>query len=285
MTTAQNTRGLPWRHLRSALFTLRAGHRYVYDEPVRHVRERLIVNPPPEHGDQRCVASAVTVSTDATIDTNTDHFGNVVTRIAVPYVVKDVEFVSTATVERSTHGPLPAFGPVDDFLDPTPLTLPDDALAAVARTLAIDGDTGIELARRIGNFVHRSLAYRRGTTRVTTTAAQAWMAKEGVCQDLAHVTIALCRLNGLPARYVSGILASTNTTSHAWVEVAVQRNGEVVAIAIDPTHDRQPHLGYITVAVGRDYADVAPTQGTYVGGAKSVLTVERNVEVLMAEGD
>jgi transglutaminase-like putative cysteine protease len=285
MTTAQNTRGLPWRRLRSALFAVRAVHRYVYDEPVRYVRERLIVNPPPEHGDQRCVASTVTVSTASTVDTNNDHFGNVVTRIAVPYVVSDVEFVSTATVERSAHGPLPAFGPVIDFLEPTPLTKPDGELAAVARTLAADSVTGIELAQRIGSFVHRSLTYQRGATRVTTTASQAWSARQGVCQDLAHVTIALCRLNGLPARYVSGLLASTSATSHAWVEVAVEREGELVAIAIDPTHDRRPHLGYITVAVGRDYADVAPTQGTYVGGAKSVLTVERNVEVLMAEAD
>ena len=99
-----------------------------------------------------------------------------------------------------------------------------------------------------------------------------------MCQDYAHLMLAVCRAAGVPARYVSGHLTGEGG-SHAWVEILeVERPGdEAVAIGFDPTHDRPVDDRYLTVAVGRDYADVAPTSGTFHGRARGELTITKVV--------
>jgi transglutaminase-like putative cysteine protease len=85
--------------------------------------------------------------------------------------------------------------------------------------------------------------------------------------------LALCRLCDLPARYVSGHLLGEGGT-HAWVDVLLP---EAVAVAFDPTHGREVSLSYVTVAVGRDYRDVAPTSGSYTASFKGQLSSQRRV--------
>jgi len=92
------------------------------------------------------------------------------------------------------------------------------------------------------------------------------------------VMLAMCRLLGVPARYVSGHLVGQGGT-HAWVEVLVPRGATAAALAFDPCHGRRAGNSYVTVAVGRDYADVAPTSGTYVGAPGGTLTGTREVSV------
>jgi transglutaminase-like putative cysteine protease len=150
------------------------------------------------------------------------------------------------------------------FLSPSPLTRPDDRLRQAARELR-DGPGGRSLGERICAWTNSALFYDGDATDVWTTAADALALGRGVCQDYAHVMLALCRLCLLPARYVSGHLRGEGGT-HAWVEVLVAADGTAggaEAMALDPTHARTPGVGYVTVAVGRDYGDVAPTSGTY----------------------
>jgi transglutaminase-like putative cysteine protease len=90
--------------------------------------------------------------------------------------------------------------------------------------------------------------------------------------------IALCRAIGLPARYVSGHLLGEGGT-HAWVEVIVANAAGARAVAFDPCHGRRAGRDYLTVATGRDYSDVAPTSGTYVGAARGTLTATKRVDV------
>jgi transglutaminase-like putative cysteine protease len=113
-------------------------------------------------------------------------------------------------------------------------------------------------------------------TTVETTAAEALALSHGVCQDYAHIMLALCRLCDLPARYVSGHLLGEGGT-HAWVDVLLPAPSEAVAVAFDPTHGREVGLSYVTVAVGRDYRDVAPTSGSYKATYKGRLSSERRV--------
>ncbi len=121
---------------------------------------------------------------------------------------------------------------------PSRLTRPDDALRAVADEALASGARGLELADLLGRRVHDHFTYEWGVTTVETTAAEAWALERGVCQDYAHCMLALCRLCGLPARYVSGHLLGEGGT-HAWVEVLVQaEDGAVRAVPFDPTHDR-----------------------------------------------
>ena len=127
------------------------------------------------------------------------------------------------------------------------------------------------------------MTYETGATDVETLAEEALAAGHGVCQDFAHVMIGLCRLKGIPARYVSGYLfdrsagGNGGTASHAWVDVFDPERGWV---SLDPTHDREQTNCYVRVGVGRDYADVPPTRGVYKGKAREELEVAVRIREL-----
>jgi transglutaminase-like putative cysteine protease len=129
--------------------------------------------------------------------------------------------------------------------------------------------------------VHGAIAYEYGVTSIHTTAAEALAGGRGVCQDSAHIMLALCHLLGLPARYVSGHLIGQGGT-HAWVEVLARRDDRAIALPFDPCNGVPASARYLTVATGRDYSDVAPTSGTYLGPAGGHLTTERRLAVLAA---
>jgi transglutaminase-like putative cysteine protease len=159
----------------------------------------------------------------------------------------------------------------------TELTRPDRHMARNGADLARSA-SGERLAELICSWTHSALEYGYGATTVRTTAAEALTVGRGVCQDLAHVMIAVCRSAALPARYVSGHLVGEGG-SHAWVEVLLDDGKGTSAIAFDPTHDRRTDSRYLTVAIGRDYADVAPTSGTFEGACSSTLTSTKRLVV------
>lgn len=130
--------------------------------------------------------------------------------------------------------------------------------------------------RRLGGHIYRTFAYKPKTTGVNTRANDALKLRMGVCQDFAHVHLGLCRSLGIPARYVSGYFFNTTRrpreieASHAWIEAYVPGHGWA---AYDPTHDRVADDRYVKVAVGRDYADIRPVNGTYRGAPTRSLRV------------
>ncbi|MGH9190800.1 MAG: transglutaminase family protein [Acidimicrobiales bacterium] len=126
-------------------------------------------------------------------------------------------------------------------------------------------------------WVGDRLRYERGTTDVTTTAADALRLGVGVCQDYAHLALSALRGLGIPARYVSGYLhpdpdaevgAVVEGQSHAWVEAWLG-----TWLGLDPTHGGGVGERHVVVARGRDYADVLPLKGVYHGGPSEALTV------------
>ena len=264
-------------------YRIEQGFRYDYDAPVEAVRQRLVVVPPARHGDAHRRAHRVAV-TGATSRRRTrrDAAGNTIIRVEAARVERTVEFRISAIVERVRgDGPpvLPASALTDPRLvRPTRLTAPDDRLRELAASLE-RGTGGLDLAMRICAAVHAAVTYEYGVTTVETTAAEALAGGRGVCQDTAHLMLALCHLVGLPARYVSGHLLGQGGT-HAWVEVLVPDSGAAVAVPFDPCHGRRADSRYVTVATGRDYADVAPTSGTYVGEPGGRLTTSRQVGVI-----
>lgn len=133
--------------------------------------------------------------------------------------------------------------------------------------LAIDATQGQtdawQAALSIMRFVKNYITYTPLATGVHTPVREVLGLRRGVCQDFAHVTIALCRCLQIPALYVSGYLATESASAtHAWMEVFIPGIGWR---ALDPTHDRQTNENYIKIAVGRDYNDVPPVRGTYRG--------------------
>ena len=136
-----------------------------------------------------------------------------------------------------------------------------------------------QAALALMRFVHTHLRYETASTHVHTHMKDVLTQRSGVCQDFAHVLIGLCRVMKIPARYVSGYLATESASAtHAWMEVLIPGVGWR---SLDPTHNCQPGESYVKIAVGRDYADVAPISGHYAGNTGRSLEVSvqiRSVE-------
>jgi transglutaminase-like putative cysteine protease len=293
---------------------LRVSHSldYRYPHPVRDVLTRLRLFPPASRGWQRLVAARERWAPPPTASSRfADAHGNAVIELRHEKVWEHLTLVVDFEIEnaalyapdhRVVPQPVPAAEhdagaatpPPDRFLEATPLTAPDDALERCAWEpwAAAPGppDEPLDLAFALCRAVFQAMHYAPGTTTVQTAAAAAWAQKRGVCQDYAHVLLALCRSRGLPARYVSGFLPGEGAM-HAWVEVyappppghnesAFPRDAAVVGDArrrgggwfgLDPTHDRWTNERYVAVAVGRDYADISPASGTFLGPGPGTL--------------
>ena len=259
---------------------------YSYDEPITSLRQRLVVVPPPRHGNQHRQSHRVEVAgTAARRVWRRDTHGNTVVDLHAHRVERAVEFRVTVQVERIRRDG-PTLLPAEALRDPrllraTRLTAPDDRLRELAADLATGGDP-VELAERICGAVHVAIGYEHGVTSVATTAAAALAVGRGVCQDSAHVMLALCHLVGLPARYVSGHLLGEDGGTHCWVEVVVPAGDAAMAVPFDPCNNRRAGFGYVTVATGRDYHDVAPTSGCYMGTPNNTLATRHRVSVVAA---
>jgi transglutaminase-like putative cysteine protease len=266
-----------------ASYLVRQTFRYVYPQPISDLSHRLIVIPPERFGDQRRLSHQVSVALEgARVESGSDRFGNVVFDVFASRVPDAIEFTAEVNVERQAAQPnrLPDGWLADGYLlEPSRLTEADERIMRAADDLAGAGEWGLPLADRINDWVYQSMTYKHGVTGVRTTAAEALAVGAGVCQDYAHVMLAVCRTCGLPSRYVSGHLLGQGGT-HAWVEVVLPTRdgtGDAIAHAFDPTHASRGGLGYVTVAVGADYSDVAPTSGYYRSGAPGSLTATKKV--------
>ncbi len=266
-------------------FLLRQRFCYAYDGPVTDLDHRLVVVPRSRHGNARRRLHSLDVSSSrARTTTSRDRFGNVTTRIRIAEVPEPMCFEVAAIVERV--GPvvddlLPVSALADPrLLDATSRTAADEQIRAVAYEHRAKDP--LETVERLCEYVHGAIAYDFGATSVATTAAQALGGGRGVCQDSAHLMLALCRVLSIPARYVSGHLLGEGGT-HAWTEVIIPDGDQARAIAFDPCNGRRAGVSYLTVAVGREYGDVAPTSGTYAGEATGRLTATKRLDVTAIE--
>jgi transglutaminase-like putative cysteine protease len=270
-----------------ASYLLRQRFRYAYPGPIRKLRHRLVIAPPSAYGDQTLVSDRLVITPDAAVCWGEDTFGNVVARIAAQCIDDAIELDYEAVIERSA-GPkptVPARWYRDPrFREPSALTLPDRSLRRAAARLVYGSDDAHALATRINEYVHAHMRYVPDVTTVATTAAQAYALGVGVCQDYAHIMIALARACGLAARYVSGHLLGEGGT-HAWVEIVADPCGGRTAPVwgFDPTHRRETTLSYLFVAAGRDFVDVTPTSGRFLAPYIGTFTTSRSVDVVSAE--
>jgi transglutaminase-like putative cysteine protease len=148
-------------------------------------------------------------------------------------------------------------------------------LSPAAWKLALDATHGLDdawlAALELMGFVFGYLKYESYSTHVHTHMDEVMQDRRGVCQDFAHLLIGLCRALKIPARYVSGYLATeTASATHAWVEVFIPDHGWR---GLDPTHNRQIGETYVKIGHGRDYSDVPPISGNYHGTRERKMTV------------
>ncbi len=264
--------------------------RYEYPGPIRDLQQRLMILPPHHYADQRLLDQRLSVS-NPLVETLYQHdaFGNTEITLSVPYIERAIDFEAWILVERccgSGQNYVSARWLGDErYLNPSFLTQPDDALREGAAQLRAAGKQGLELVERINAWVYQTIRYAHDITGIHTGAAQALALKQGVCQDYAHIMLTLCRLCAIPARYVSGHLLGEGGT-HAWVEVMlpVEDHPDLALILpFDPTNGRRAGMGYVTIAVGRDYLDVAPTTGTFNAAYPGQLSARKRVGLALYE--
>lgn len=217
-----------------------------------------------------------------------DGFGNIAHLVSVAAPHRSLEVVTTGEIEtlladpfalpRATPPPLDP-GELADYLQPSLLIPGDPGLRTLASPHRPTGAAGaFEAAGALMHLVYGEFTYQSDVTNVSTTVAELLATRTGVCQDLAHVLIGLCRSIAIPARYVSGYIVTGahgpkrgGGHSHAWAEAWSPTHGWR---GFDPTNDVLASEHHVKMAIGRDYRDVPPTQGTFRGIAEEQLTVE-----------
>ena len=244
---------------------------------------------PPTMTRQTALATSVRTGSNVPIWSYRDYFGTTVSSFDIQEPHEELLVKASATVQTSAAPPAPVPLPwtelraraaesyVLEYLRETRrTTMDDDVVAAVGGRVA--GADPAEAASEIIKWLREKVSYVAGSTGVQTSAQEAWDAGQGVCQDMAHISVALLRAAGLPARYVSGYLhpdpkaepgAAVAGQSHAWAEYWT---GEWVAC--DPTNLAPVGERHVVIGRGRDYADVSPLKGIYSGAPSVAMEVK-----------
>lgn len=275
---------------------------YHYEEPASESVAELRVCPLSTCG-QELRGRKLGIEPTVGMDGHWDYFGNWVEHLSVPFphqrlsVESISEVVTAAPPETSPYDQLTLAEARQilrsegmtgyDFLLPTRAVPLGKILNPLPRLLCAPKQEWIDSLLEAVAWIHGNFKYQPGATDVFTPLEEIVAGREGVCQDFAHLFLALLRTAGLPARYVSGYIEAADPTqpgsadligaaaSHAWVEVRLPGG---VWLGLDPTNNQIAGERHIRVAVGRDYNDVAPMRGTYKGSSEQELSVEVHLD-------
>ena len=283
-------------------YAIRHVTRFRYSSPVTESIMQVYMQPRRE-GVQHVQSFELTTNPNSRITATRDSLGNIVHHFDVPRAHSELTITAQALVTILPPPPLPdrleptAWDDIDaqvaggDFVEmliPSQYARPTPLLNDFARELRAEQrrDDPLSLLREITSRVHATFTYTPNSTVVDSPIDDALRERQGVCQDYAHVMIALVRNLGIPCRYVSGYLYHRPdeeerpriTETHAWVEAYLGRLGW---IGFDPTNDGVALDEHIRVAIGRDYVDVPPTRGVFKGRAETELGVA--VQVALGE--
>ncbi len=239
---------------------------------------------------QLCLEAKVEVTPVVRPSRYWDYWGTSVDAFDIQVAHTDLSVTGTSVVETATPDPsglgvgwdtIRAAATLDryaELLAPTRYVPFDERIREAAAEIGGAARTPTDAAMAAVELVRDALHYAPGATSVRTSATEAWTAGQGVCQDFAHLTLALLRSTGVPCRYVSGyfhpnadarIGQAVIGESHAWVE---WWDGEWRSF--DPTNGVPVGERHVLVGRGRDYADVAPLKGIFHGGPAEQLAVE-----------
>jgi len=259
---------------------------------------------PASDAHQQVVHYRVTTSPASRVSAYIDYWGTRVDTFGIAAPHERLEVVAAATVETADR-PAPARDvPLDALLDPgwrdahleflqrSPHVAWGASIAERARIVAGSAADVRSVVEAVENAVG-ALAYRRGRTVVGVHVDDVLAAGAGVCQDFAHLSIAMLRTLGIPARYVSGYFFTVDDRSgagseldevevetHAWIEAAVPGFGWW---AVDPTNRQPVAERHVTIGRGRDYDDVAPLRGVFNGTPEHALAVNVSMRRLALE--
>ena len=255
---------------------------------------------PRSEANQRCLSFTLDVSPAANITQYGDSTGNTVHHFDIAGSHTEVKVVAQSTVQvQAVPAPRPseagdwadldAMTDAEDYWEmllPSQFARSSEPLEQLAKELKVERRGGpLELLTQLNEGIYNKFAYVPNSTKVDSPIEEALLNRQGVCQDFAHIMIALVRPLRIPCRYVSGYMfhrdeaeekkdRSLEGASHAWIEAFIPNLGW---IAFDPTNNLIGADRHIRVALGRDYADVPPTRGVHKGEAQSALSVSVTV--------
>ncbi|MFZ6689391.1 transglutaminase family protein [Undibacterium sp. SXout11W] len=255
---------------------------YQYSLPSTYTIQQLRLTPRREKHQQ---AIQWEVQTAGNKTAFIDAYGNQSHTLTITGSHSSISILAQGIVDISA----PAHGRISDaenfsplvFTVPTRLTAATPAILTFAhRGLPRDQIATTSELLDLASKIQMTVAYRSGTTIVTSTADDALSLGLGVCQDHAHLFLACCHVRGIPARYVSGYIdpeTSGHADSHAWVDVWAQDTDYQGWVSIDVTHARLMDDTYCRLAIGRDYDSAAPVRGVRRGGGTETLQVSVHV--------
>lgn len=271
--------------------------RYRYAFPARECVMLLCLKPRNDGG-QRLLDFGIDARPSASLTGETDSFGNARHVLYLHRPHDFLEITARSTVEPAPPVSLPGNLGADawrevlswrqsidhwEFTHPTTLAWPSPLLDdfVVRNGVERKGDP-LEGLFKLSRSIYRSFSYVPGSTSAASPVDHILQSGRGVCQDYAHVMIAIARSWGIPSRYVSGYLSETGqpgeqavgNATHAWVECLLPNLGW---IGFDPTNDSLVDQRHVRLAVGRDFQDVSPTRGVRQGGGETSLAVDVQV--------
>ena len=280
---------------------------YEYSEPVSICQNEARLRPR-DFERQQCAISKLEVSPKPSdIRQREDFFGNRVTYFAIehPHTVLSVASTSEVNIAAISKNVMDNVTPWDEVVQRLRSDLQEEMLEArqytlnspmVMRTRELqsyaersfaEGRPIVEAVYDIMERIHRDFTYDPHFTTLATPLSDVLKHRRGVCQDFAHLAIGCLRTQGLAAKYISGYIETLPPpgqekligadASHAWFSVYVPDTGW---LDFDPTNNQMPMDQHITLAWGRDYADVTPLKGVIFGGGKHQLKVQVHVENL-----
>ncbi len=285
------------------LLEIRYVNRFDYPEPARESHNVLRACPTAD-GNQRLIDYRVVVEPAARMLSYVDFWGTRVDAFGIRQPHQYLQVAAHSVVETGARPEPRESGPFSEYrrgmvgngeyLRRTGHTDWGKAIQEAARS-SIDGaGSAVEAVAAINAAVAGSLRYVSGVTEVGTDINHIFEQGEGVCQDFAHLGVAMCRAVGIPARYVSGYFYAADSSvgampetaeievqTHAWVEALIPGWGWW---AFDPTNPEPVGERHVKIGHGRDYDDVAPLRGVYHGPAEHGLgvSVQMSREALSA---
>ena len=282
------------------LYEIEHVSRYQYSSPVRHCVLSLCLQPR-DDAQQSLLRFDVETNPPAPLNSETDIFGNTKQVLNIHRQHEGLEVITRSMVELVQAAPPAHSLGTDaweeirswmgsfvhwDFTHPSALARPSSLLTAFIDRSAIEaGSDPLDSLLALSDTLYDSFQYVPGSTSVISPMEHILESRQGVCQDYAHVMIAIARSWHIPARYVSGYLYMDDpggqgvlpTATHAWVECLLPGLGW---IGFDPTNRCLADERHIRVAVGRDYQDVAPVRGVFIGGGEARLDVDVRVRAV-----
>jgi transglutaminase-like putative cysteine protease len=277
------------------LLEIRHVTQYHYERPVRESLMELWMQPQ-KTARQRLISFELEINPAAQVFSYADSFGNAVYHFDVPQPHDKLTIVARSAVETESPGERPdaldmgewdrlrsefVRGECFDFLRMHGFVETTEALDAFVNEHNLDDlrrKDPLTAMRVLSETIYQAFEYQPGVTDADSPIDLALSAGRGVCQDFAHIMLAICRSWNIPARYVSGYLftdrdagdRSDPDATHAWVEVFLP---SLRWVGFDPTNNMMTGERHVAVAVGRDYADVTPSRGVYKGDSDSELAV------------